>query len=152
MLVVVTAGVLVQVFRVGEVTAVFRVNQAEHDTEFTYVSARIPESYMQILVVSSEMDEGSRRLQDQIYHTFNMAKLNYWFVPVGTDDIEDEMKKLNPGDLLVIGTEKIDELENYQDIIGFVENGGRAVFLIRSWFEPDGNPAGEKKQSRKIYQ
>ena len=135
--IVVIAGIMLQ-FLETDGTAIIKVIQSSEDASFNRlsVSAEIPEEYTEILVLYSHDDEGSKKLYNNIYHVFRMAKVNYSFLSVEGVNIANELARLQTGDLLVVATERLQELDYYQGIIDFVQNGGKVVFLVRSLFEP----------------
>lgn len=138
-IIILVAGITVQTIRMVELAGLFAINQVGAAVAVDHPIAQkipVPEDYLKLYVLYSNEDDGSRQLKDNIYHTANMAKLNTVFIDIGSDRSSEIIKEIRAPDLLVIATERLSALKNYQNIINFVAEGGRAVFLIRSLFAP----------------
>lgn len=136
---VLLTGITIQTIRAVDLTGLFPVNQKDVDAWTELVPVTLlpaPEEYLQIFVLYSNEDEGSRQLKSNLYHTIGMAKLNAIFVNVDADGVSDIIDGIGQQDLLVIATEQLNKLHNYASIIDFTSEGGKTVFLIRSLFSP----------------
>ncbi|KPU27313.1 hypothetical protein TR13x_06105 [Caloranaerobacter sp. TR13] len=134
--VVLLSATLIQVFRSEILENIFGIRQKEKAIDFKYISTEIPNSYNKILVLFSDKDKGSKDLYKNIFYTFKMAKLNCNYLKIDSDKVAEEIKKLKHDDLLVIGTERVYELKNYKSILEYINNGGKAVFLVRGYYPP----------------
>ncbi|SHG94356.1 DUF2194 domain-containing protein [Tepidibacter thalassicus] len=138
-------AIFVQISRFSTFEKIFTVNQEYKQSKLHYISCSVPKDYKKILVLYSRKDEGSNSLYNNIYYTFNMAKLNYKLINIESKDVEKEINKLKKDDLLVIGSERLYEIKKPQKIRQYIEKGGKVVFLVRSNFNQFNNIVGIKK-------
>lgn len=136
-IIVLAVGIMLQ-FLEADGVAIIKVIQSSEDVQFDRlsVSAETPVEYAEVLILYSHADEGSKKLYNNIYHVFKMTKVNHSFLAVEGANITRELAELRTGDLLVVATERLAELDYYQGLINFVQNGGKVVFLTSSLFEP----------------
>lgn len=136
LVIILIAAVLVQLNRLGLFERMLYVQQVFKVDEQKMLSSPKPAEYKKILVLYSLKDPGSVSLYNNVYYTFKMTKQNFDLVEVSSQEVESKINGLKKDDLLVIATEKVNELSNPGIVERFVKNGGRAVFLIRMDFKP----------------
>ncbi len=137
-MIIIIVAIGVQLFRSGVFEIKFKVDQNRYKTytERFSPSEEPIEEYQNILCIYSLQDIGDERLYNNTKNTFDMAKLNYSMELVSSNKLNEKIDKLDSEDLLVIATEKLNELKDYNKITSFINNGGKVVFLVRSYFEP----------------
>ncbi|WP_293664894.1 DUF2194 domain-containing protein [Tepidibacter sp.] len=135
----------IQLVRYGIFEKTFDVNQKYKEGKLNYISSSIPKNYQKILVLYSNKDKGSSDIYNNIYYTFNMAKLNYKLIDIEAEEVEKEIEKLKTDDLLVIGSERLYEIKNPNIIKHYIKNGGHTVFLVRAFFNEFNDIVGVKE-------
>lgn len=131
LLIIVFSAFMLQMFKSRILDNLFSVEQDFNEGKLEYLNAEIPKSYKNILVLYGEGDEGSNNLYNNIYHTFDMTKTNYEMIKINSNEVENKMKSLGEEDLIVVATERTYEMKNPKNLINFVQNGGKIVFLVR---------------------
>lgn len=130
MVVFITALAL-QVSKSRVLEGFFVVDQVFNEDKAHYLNTTVPKQYKKILVLYGTKDEGSIALYNNIEHTLNMAKINFEEIHIHSDQVKNKINDLRKEDLLVIATEKINEMINPQSLITYVKNGGTVIFLNR---------------------
>ncbi|WFD11123.1 DUF2194 domain-containing protein [Tepidibacter hydrothermalis] len=138
-------AIIIQLVRSGVFEKTFNINQNYQESKLNYISSTIPIDYKKILVLYSNKDKGSRDIYNNMYYTFNMAKLNYKLVDIESKEAEKEIEKLKKDDVLVIGSERLYEIRNTNTIRNYIKNGGNTVFLVRAFFNEFNDIVGIKE-------
>jgi len=140
---VITAALTIQLIRVYEFSRLLPINQ--HEIVYAMPSpvpnfAALPED-AEVLVIYSEEDEGSRQLHRNVRTTLAMARVNASYI-----DVAESNLPLRNYSVVVIATEQMARLSDYAAMISFVRQGGKVVFLIRSYFHPFNAMTGMAEQ------
>ncbi|MBM7624818.1 DUF2194 domain-containing protein [Sporohalobacter salinus] len=142
MLIILVSALLVQVFKSGRIERILRVNQKQAKQEFETVSASLPEKYQRVLVAYSRETESTNKIYQNIYHTFRLAKIQAEFCSIDSTDLAAKIDNLTSNDLLVIAAEDLNRLNEDKVVLNHVANGGKVVFLIRSYYPEFNNLVG----------
>lgn len=145
MLIILISALTVQVFKSEKLEKVFRVNQRKVKMNFENMSTPIPKNYKKALVVYSLSEEISNKVYQNTQQTFRMAKIQADFCRVNSKVLATKVNELHQDDLLVIATTELGKLNDYNCIINHIQNGGNAIFLVRSYFTPFNDLIGVKR-------
>lgn len=138
-------GLGFQFFRINELNEIVDVKQGYTNEEVVYSSAGdIPVGEMKHLVLISHIDsESQENLYDSLEEVFGYSKTYY--------DTK-YLKDVNKGEIyryesIIIATNNYKHLkkEVYEEIKGYVENGGNLIILMNSYFNPFNKIAGIEK-------
>ncbi|MBS3900716.1 MAG: DUF2194 domain-containing protein [Dethiobacter sp.] len=94
------------------------------------------QTYSQVVVLYSEEDEASRQLHNNVRTTFAMSRVNAGFINIADTQVPAMLNRMDNHSVVVITTEQMSLLSNYISLVNFVRQGGKVVFLIRSYFRP----------------
>ncbi|KIL43537.1 hypothetical protein KP77_32430 [Jeotgalibacillus alimentarius] len=92
-------------------------------------------SHEKHLIVYSEAGGHSELIKNQVMQTLSYMKRTG--EPVGTEEVPEDLSQYKS---ITLATEKIDSIEDFENIISYVEEGGNLFFAIR----PDISPIFEK--------
>lgn len=134
LIIILFVAIVVQFGRSGQFNQIFSLRQSNEQAQQETINSIVPNEYQSIVVLYSLADEGSRLLYDNVLNTFDMARLNYKMIDISSTEISSELIGLSGEDLLVIATENLNEMSDPSAVIEFIGDGGRAVFLIRSYY------------------
>ncbi len=122
-------GVLIQTYRIMYFSKFTNLKQKLPNEKVNYMSVSdIPENYFRILLVKGPDDYTDEMILTNAIQTFKHAKLNYEIVSM--KDFPDSINKYS---MLVFATEDFGDFEKYELFRTYINNGGKAVFLTRTY-------------------
>ena len=145
LIIILFVAIAVQFGRSGQFNQIFSLKQSNEQEQQEIINSIIPDEYQSIVVLYSLTDEGSLSLYDNVLNTFDMARLNYKMIEISSSELSSELMGLTSEDLLIISTENLTEMKDPSLIRKFIGDGGRAVFLVRSYYPEFDDMVGIKE-------
>ncbi|BEP28283.1 DUF2194 domain-containing protein [Helicovermis profundi] len=131
-LIIIISAIIVQVSRQNVFSRNLSVNQKKIKLNLNYSNSILPNDYRKFVFLYSTDSPGNKLIYYQVNEVFKLTKLNIEFVNIEKENSTEIITSLTNNDLIIIGTENIENYRNNELIVKYVKNGGTVVSLLRN--------------------